>query len=1172
MAHERGETIPVAGIPLGPFELMAPIGTGGMSEVWRAIHRDLRQVVAVKVLSPNLARTPLFEAVFRRELEAIASLDHPSIVMVLDYGTVPAASARSSGGLVVAGSPYLVLELAQGGTLRHALRRRPPSWEECRALLLTLLEALAHAHAHGIIHRDLKPGNILWFDDPDHAGWKLTDFGVAHAMGESQVDEREQSAGTPAYMSPEQIRGTWRDMGPWTDMYGLACVAYEVASGRRPFMSQDPLDVVDGQLHRPFPPLQPVIDVPDGFEDWLARMSHKSPRARFRHAADAAWSLLMLGNPEPRRELPPRMPSWHGVEVGAVDQRDIPTSASLDPVTEILSERHRPHGGAPEDTVAAHFPANVLAPLPASWRPSTPSTQDRKVRLLGAGLGLWGVRTIPFVGREAERDLLWDALGAVRRTGRARAVVVRGAAGAGKTRLTQWASRRAAEVGAATVMRATHTEQEGSGDGLARMAERRLRCARLRGEKLVLRVRELLRAMGGAQPWEYTELGSWIEQRTASTRSDLPRWQRPAQRYGPLANLVERTARERPVVLVVDDAQYGTDALGFCEYMLERQAQKPSTILFVISADPGCLADNPEARHKLERLGAREDVQTLTLAPLPRSEMEQLVDALLVMDAAAARRVADRAQGNPAFAVQTVGGWVERGLLAPSASGLVLKGGTPAAPGGLREAWAERVDEFLAERHEDDERALQLAAVLGRDIADAEWDEGPRLHGLRPALDVIDRLIDARLAVRTEEGWSFASDLLRACMLDRARGPDWRALHETASRVIEETSADRRGGAHRRARHLVEAGRVQEAIGPLTEAAVERWGQGEYDAALAMLAHREHLLAGLDDGTPDIRICQGRILRSCMHRHRAELDEAERWIEQAQKSARRHGWREELARALMERGYLHSQRGQMQDARDRFAGALALFEEVDAADAMAEAMLGLGGVAYRQGDTEAARAWYEDAMGRFEHAGAEVGVARCCRGLAEVAQSAGEYGEALTLYKRAMDLHEHHGNRFLWLTTLNGVAELNRLQGRFDEAEAEYRRILETLESMGSLEVNVMRINIALTRLGARDFPVAQGMFAQVLRAVEAAGQEALAAGVHAGLLACAAAMNDWPAYDAHLRHTTALHHSSRSADPDDARSVDLAATFARAAGQDVRAAGAEALAAILWKILGRPV
>ena len=1149
---------------------MAPLGSGGMSDVWRGVHRAQGVPVAVKVLSPNLARTPLFEAVFRRELEAIASLDHPAIVMVLDYGVVSQASAKASGALLVAGSPYLVLELATGGTLRHALRRRPPSWQECRALLLTLLEGLAHAHAHGIIHRDLKPGNILWFENPQDGGWKLTDFGVAHATTELLVGEREQSAGTPAYMSPEQIRGHWRDMGPWTDMYGLACVAYEVVSGRRPFTSNDPLDIVDAQLHRPFPPLRPAMDVPDGFGEWLRRMSHKNPRERFQQAADAAWNLLTLGHPAPRRELPPRLPAWHDADAlgAAVDQRDIPTSASLEPVTAL--QPSRPDRVAAAETVAAKVPSNVLAPLPPSWRSGTRSTHDRRVRLLGAGLGLWGVRGIPFVGRDAERDALWAALAAVRRTGSARAVIVRGDTGVGKTRLARWLGARAAEVGAATVLHATHSEEGSSRDGLARMAERHLRCARLRGDKLALRVRELLRALGGAEPWEYNELSAWLEQRTTTTTA-LARWQRPAERYGPLANLVERMAKERSVVLVVDDAHFARDALAFCLFLLERQAQRPSMLLVLINVDPDRLVDNPEVRHRLEALEERPDVDTIDLAPLPAADMGQLVSALLVMDARLAERVCVRAQGNPAYAVQTVGGWVERGLLTASDSGFVLQGDDAPTPiaGGLREVWAGRMDEFLQERHADDRAALQLAAVLGRDLTDAEWEEGVKSLGLRPALDLVDRLIDARLAGRTEEGWSFASELLRESLLAQAREAEWGALHGTAAAVVATTGGGRRGQAHRQARHLVEAGRIEDAIGPLTDAATERWSQGEYDAALAMLVHREHLLAGLRKERSDARVCEGRILRSCMHRHQAELDEAEHWIVRAEKSATRNGWRALLGRALMEHGYLCSQRGQMEDARTHFAGALALFEEVDDSWAMADAMLGLGGVAYRQGDRDAAEAWYVDAHDRFEAAGAEPGVARCCRGLAEVAQSRGNYEEALALYRRAMDLHEHHGNRFLWLTTLNGVAELERLQGRFATAEAEYRRILETLESMGSLEVNVIRINIALTRLGAGDFPVAQGMFAQVLQAVEAAGQEALAAGVHAGLLACAAAMADWPAFDAHLRHTTALHHKSRSADADDARSIDLAAQLARDRGQDDRATAAQSLATILWKILG---
>ncbi|MCO4772502.1 MAG: serine/threonine protein kinase, partial [Deltaproteobacteria bacterium] len=159
-------------IALGPFVLESILGRGGMAVVWRARHQEQGDPVAVKVLTSDGARNPLFFKTFRSEARGAAGLDHPGIVSVYDHGLVDDAADEASAGTLLSGSPYLVMEIAGPGTLtRHKGRL---AWPELQGVLLGLLDALAHAHARGVVHRDIKPANVLVGDD---GTVKLTDFG-----------------------------------------------------------------------------------------------------------------------------------------------------------------------------------------------------------------------------------------------------------------------------------------------------------------------------------------------------------------------------------------------------------------------------------------------------------------------------------------------------------------------------------------------------------------------------------------------------------------------------------------------------------------------------------------------------------------------------------------------------------------------------------------------------------------------------------------------------------------------------------------------------------------------------------------------------------------------------------------------------------------------------------
>jgi len=208
-------------IPIGAFDLLEPIGIGGVAEVWRGLHRQQQVPVAVKIMTSHKALLHDVRDALRNEVRAIAGLDHPNIITVLSYGELDARAAERSQGRFRVGSPYIIMELASLGTLRAYARKM--DWEELRQVLLAVLDALAHAHARRVIHLDLKPPNVLVM--PSGAGqriYKLGDFGISHITwspaptanpNENAPPGMQMVQGTPPYMAPEQFTNAYRDFG-----------------------------------------------------------------------------------------------------------------------------------------------------------------------------------------------------------------------------------------------------------------------------------------------------------------------------------------------------------------------------------------------------------------------------------------------------------------------------------------------------------------------------------------------------------------------------------------------------------------------------------------------------------------------------------------------------------------------------------------------------------------------------------------------------------------------------------------------------------------------------------------------------------------------------------------------------------------------------------------------
>ncbi len=624
-----------APIRLGPFHLSGRLVAGGFGVVWRGEHEGEGLPVAAKVMTGARVRRARYAEAFRNEVRAAAGLDHPGIVAVYDYGEVDEAAAAASGHALAAGSPYLVMELAEHGSL--ADRPGPYPWPVVKGVLQSLLASLAYAHARGIVHRDMKPGNVLVSGAAHRPLLKLADFGIAFPM-HAEVDDDESSAatGTPRYMAPEQLRSAWRDFGPWTDLYGLACVAWQLLTGSPPFVRPGPLALMMAHLKDPVPPLSPTLGAPAGVEDWLRALLEKDPTRRPRSAADAARALDAL--PGLAAPLPLGEPG--------------PAAASLEPTLDVVAgddptlvETTRPTfevsaGDAEPETTVPLLPMRA-GPMPP-WRRDTPLVPPAALR--DAGLGLFGLRGVPLVGREAERDALWAALRGACDTGLPGVIVLEGAAGTGKTRLGSWLGERAHEVGAARLLHAHHAAQPGPGDGLTPMLARALRTAGLNGDALVERVARALEAPP-ADPL-VAAVAALLAGEVTDDTSISVRLQTAEERGVVVRRALGRLAVERALVVLLDDVVWAPDTLGFVEQAMATQHPAPFPVLFVLTARSEALPERPAAAARLEGLARPPRGRRLELGPLPADHQLTLVRELLGLEGALAARVAERAAGN----------------------------------------------------------------------------------------------------------------------------------------------------------------------------------------------------------------------------------------------------------------------------------------------------------------------------------------------------------------------------------------------------------------------------------------------------------------------------------------------------------------------------------------------
>lgn len=1051
--------------------------------------------VSIKVITADKAQDAYFRAAFRNEVRAVAGLDHPGVVLVLDYGEVPfdAPSPLSPG------CPYLVMEHASGGSLGEA-PAKPFVWPEIRTILTSLLGALAHAHARGVIHRDLKPGNVLICqrDDP-RPGLKLTDFGLARHLEEHDAAGNVEAVrGTLHYMSPEQCRGLWREQGPWTDLYAVGCIAYQLATGRPPFRGLRGEALMRAHVQDDAPPLPHRRGLPEGYARWVARLLNKAPRDRYDCAADAAWALSLLPEPEdvgPTKWIFPDLAETQGLS------DDLETDPK--PRTPIVPEEDPPQprrGGADPREVP---------PVPNTWR--QPAAPPADVRLLGAGLGLFDLRSVALVGRVVERDILWESLRHVAGDGQARCVVLAGPNGSGLSRLASWVGSRAHQVGAATVLLLESRPDDPPLAPVSRML------ARLTGVVGLPRLQARVRVTRFAERVALSPIDA--EALLALLYpADRGRGSNRRQRYALIRRVLACLGRKRAVVVRAEDLQWGGDAVGLIRYLLDQSGDEAVPVLVIGTVRDD--SDAPLGEARLAQLDAHARVRVLRPGRLTAADMHTLLHGNMALSSTLSLRVQEICNGNPLFAVQLVGDWARRGLLIAGEGGFSLRpGAAMELPDGLHETWDARVVHALAGLPPRAAAQLERAAVLGEEFDVETWraacalDDPPGGDKVQERL--IATLLDARLLRQRRNGLRFEHTLLRQSVLRRARESGRLEDHHHACAKVLEPRADGSWQlAEALGRHRYAAGDRAGALQPLLEAAGAWRRAGGHQECLALVSKVEDILAETGTAFNDPRQVQVMHLRIVCHQQRGERAEARAWVQRALALTSRLD--RPTDRALLRLDAVQSayKVNKWEQAERLMALARTDLAHVADPDLVQRAAFVEGHLARGAGRLDEAEAHLTHARELAAANGRITNEGNALRDLGVIAWLRGDVHRARAFYDEGRKILEEAQSLKDLAAALNNLGECSRALGNLAEAEEHYRSAIDLFARAGASEAAPYPAsNLGLVLVATDRHQEALTVLTRALNEIRRQENPEFEATVRAVIAPCCAALGDWPGW-----------------------------------------------------------
>ena len=349
---DSGDTSGARPVNIGRYRVAGVLGRGAMGVVYLGHDVAIDRQVAIKTIHRRLLSggdgAEWLER-FRREVRAAGRCLHPNIVTVFEYGEED-------------GAPYIVMEYIQGRELRDYLKdRQPLPLANAVAVIVQVLQALGHAHAHGVVHRDIKPGNIILLSDGQV---KVTDFGIARMETVSGMTQVGMTVGTPGYMAPEQFRGAEADRR--ADLYATGVVLFELLTGSRPFTGRGASELMYQVLNEP-PRKATLLNprLPPELDDVLAKALTKAPDERFQEAGEfiaaleslklvereiaADGSTVIRVAPVQAPEPPPNaLPGWDSALLTQIEQQLV---IYLGPVAKILVRKTALQVGSPKELI-----------------------------------------------------------------------------------------------------------------------------------------------------------------------------------------------------------------------------------------------------------------------------------------------------------------------------------------------------------------------------------------------------------------------------------------------------------------------------------------------------------------------------------------------------------------------------------------------------------------------------------------------------------------------------------------------------------------------------------------------------------------------------------------------------------------------------------------------------
>lgn len=1044
------------------------LGQGGMGRVLRVRDTILDVPVALKIVRPSLAADPRFRRKFDLEVRISARFAHPRIVPLHDHGET------------LDGIPFLGMAYADAGSFA-ALRHAPLPWGSTRRLVLELLDALAHLHARDVLHRDLKPENVLLHRGPDgrpHV-W-LADLGLA-SIGADVIRDLGRTEGTEGYMAPEQALGQPREYGPWTDLFSLGVILWELITGALPFDDDQPPDAT------PLPAFRPRIAVPQGLDTVLVNLLCPEPLGRYDLAADLRAELGALVHADRHPDDPIRPPRRGtvapSVPAPLLEEPDGEEVGDDDDITFTLD---------PDEVAAVRSTPLWNRPLPPGVPERVPPPVDRAGRVR-ASLQLFALRDPPLVAREAVRQVLWDHAREVADTARGRVIVLVGEAGSGKSRVMADLASTLEEGGWAQSVRLSYHRDPTDQDGYAGAARALLRPWNEQRASLEARLRRRLAREQG-----------WMD---ASVRSDaavLARWcglleeGEPPVPFGVGLREIYRHLEAREwrglSCLLLDDVHWASDdgdGLQIPEALLRRWKEgTDQRLLVVVSVGAEELAAHEDLRERIDELVLAGAIR-LQLPRLDRAGTEALLRETLSLTPELVARVAALCEGNPLFARQLLLHWAERGWLVDV--------------GGLRFGLDDGVDvsramppdasamfrlriETLAQASGAPERfreAVHLAALSGRSLPQ-------RLLEALVGFEQIEFAMGCGLWVPRGGRLEFESGLLHQAVraevearsdvrrLHLRLGRAWSRLGASAGETFELEAGKHAAaagasalaipllikacavaGARGRTSHLDQTSRwlldaIKRAPSPRPEAPIAALWRGRALAALGREQRAEAMFLRARDGFAaqgDTHgWIQGQIGLGWARLRQGQLAAAEQLFTEAIEAARASGAGPLESRGIAAKAWLEQKKRNFRGADILFAGVLARCAARGDARGAGEALLGQGYVARRVGAFADARELYAEATDTLRDSGDLLGVAQAQLGLATVERQLRQWARSEALSREAAELCGELGAISLLMEARHGMAELARLRGELARAERLYREHVRHCERNQAFE------------------------------------------------------------------------------------------------------------------------